>query len=205
MTKICSGQRYNICTFQLLSITSWKANLNIFIPDENIAIWCECCFRWAVPLNLQSFLCNFMDVIEERLIFLCNWHQNLYWFSIKAYWFLWFYISDKHQFLFKTKKIYNRVKTPTTAWGKKKKKQACRVFFTPWICHLVYYPNLAFIMAPNKLIQSSVFQCHVNVGNLCYKLESMGQSLWHTLYRINPYGNDISKSGISNNENLLNM
>ena len=32
----------------------WKAIFNIFIPDENIAILYECCFRWAVPLRCVS-------------------------------------------------------------------------------------------------------------------------------------------------------
>ena len=42
-----------IGTIQLLPTTCWKVILNIFIPDENIAIQYECCFRWAVPLMLM--------------------------------------------------------------------------------------------------------------------------------------------------------
>ena len=55
MTKIYSGKGA-ICTIQLLSTTCWKATLNIFIPDENITIWYECCFRWAVPLTGGVYL-----------------------------------------------------------------------------------------------------------------------------------------------------
>ena len=32
-----------------------KAISNISIPDENIAIQNECCFRWAVPLKHIAF------------------------------------------------------------------------------------------------------------------------------------------------------
>ena len=40
-----------ICIFQLLSTTSWKTILNIYIPEENIAIQNEFCFRWPVHLT----------------------------------------------------------------------------------------------------------------------------------------------------------
>ena len=58
MVKICSRK---IDIFQLLSTMSWKAIVNIFIPDENITIQSECCFRWAEPLN--TFGQNDTDIL----------------------------------------------------------------------------------------------------------------------------------------------
>ena len=54
MTKICTGKMCNRYHTKLCT-TCWKEILNIFIPDEYIAIWYECCFRWAVPLRAYTY------------------------------------------------------------------------------------------------------------------------------------------------------
>ena len=50
---ICSGKGCNMYLSTVVYNVMKNIFFKIFIPDENIAIHNECCFRWTVPLISQ--------------------------------------------------------------------------------------------------------------------------------------------------------